>query len=170
VGQVAFPYQANGSVMEVDGKSVGSELLAQWSSADGRMWGRVMDVDTTSFTDEEGAPALYAAPSNLSPTSDRYSELVAERVARLREADVEQGDAAIPVDLVTCSGSGIDPGISPAAAEYQVPRIVCATGLPTEKVEGIVSDCTSGRFLGVFGEPTVNVLKVNLALDEALGE
>ena len=170
VGQALFPYQANGSVIEVDGKAVGSELLAQWFSDDGHMWGRVMDVDASSITTSDGSPALYATPSNLSPASDKYSQLVAERVAKLRAANPDEGDTAIPVDLVTCSGSGVDPGISVAAAEYQIPRIASATGLSTDELESIVTGATTDRFLGVFEERSVNVLKVNLAIDAALGE
>ena len=170
VGQALFPYQANGSVIEVDGKAVGSELLAQWFSDDGHMWGRVMDVAASSITTSDGSPALYATPSNLSPASDKYSQLVAERVAKLRAANPDEGDTAIPVDLLTCSGSGVDPGISVAAAEYQIPRIASATGLSTDELESIVTGATTDRFLGVFGERSVNVLKVNLAIDGALGE
>jgi len=170
VGRAFFPYQANGSVIEVDGKAVGSELLAQWFSDDGHMWGRVMDVGTTSIATSDGTSTLYATPSNLSPASDEYSQLIAERVARLRAANPDEDDSAIPVDLVTCSGSGVDPSISVAAAEYQIPRIATATGLSTDELESIVDSATTGRFLGIFGEATVNVLKVNLAIDAALGE
>jgi K+-transporting ATPase ATPase C chain len=170
VGQLFFPYQANGSVVEVDGKEVGSELLAQWFSDDGHMWGRIMNVDTTSFTDDNGSAVLYATPSNLSTTSQEYSELIAARVARLRAADPDESDEAIPVDLVTCSGSGLDPDISPAAAEYQVSRISQATGISEDKLRSIISDATTGKFLGVFGEERVNVLEVNLKIDELLDQ
>ncbi|MCI1934817.1 MAG: potassium-transporting ATPase subunit KdpC [Atopobiaceae bacterium] len=170
VGQFFFPYQANGSVVEVDGKEVGSELLAQWFSDDGHMWGRIMNVDTTSFTDDNGSAVLYATPSNLSTTSQEYSELIAARVAQLRAADPDESDEAIPVDLVTCSGSGLDPDISPAAAEYQVSRISQATGISEDKLRSIISDSTTGKFLGVFGEERVNILEVNLKIDELLDQ
>ena len=111
---------------------------------------------------------MYAAPSNLSPASEEFESLVAQRVEMIREANPDMDKTAIPVDLVTCSGSGLDPHISPAAAEYQVPRIAQANGMTQEEVRSIIKKCTDGRFLGVFGEETVNVLKVNLMLDGIL--
>ncbi len=111
---------------------------------------------------------MYACPSNLSPASDEYEKLVAERVEKIKAANPEKGDTPIPVDLVTCSGSGLDPDISPAAAEYQIERIAKARGISTTQVEEIVLKYTENRFLGTFGEKTVNVLKVNLALDGIL--
>lgn len=168
IGQVLFPRQANGSVIEVDGKTYGSALLAQQFTEPGHLWGRVMNLDTSSFTDDEGRPVLYAWASNLSPASSEYEALVAERVAALREADPAMADTPIPVDLVTCSGSGLDPEISPDAAEYQVHRIAQARGIPEETVRQAIEKGTAGRFLGLFGEPRVNVLKVNLILDGIL--
>lgn len=138
VAQLAFPYQANGSLITVDGKVVGSELMA------------------------------YGAPSNLSPASEEYRQLIDARVKKIRAANPDADMDAVPVDLVTCSGSGLDPEISPDAAEYQVPRLAKATGKSEDEVREIIAQCTKGRFLGVFGEPTVNVLKVNLMLDGAL--
>ncbi len=166
--QLLFPQQANGSIIEVDGVKYGSELLGQYYTDDAHMWGRIMDLDVTTYKDADGNTLLYSGPSNLSPTSDAYAALVAERVQRLRDADPQMGDAAIPVDLVTCSGSGLDPDISPAAAEYQVARIAAASGKSETEVRAIIAKCTTGRFLGVFGEETVNVLKVNLMLDGIL--
>lgn len=113
---------------------------------------------------------MYAAPSNLSPSSEAYKALVAERVEKLRAANPDMDETAIPVDLVTCSGSGLDPHISPAAAEYQVPRIAKANNMSEAAVQSIIETCTSGRFLGIFRERTVNVLKVNLMLDGILTE
>ena len=113
---------------------------------------------------------MYAAPSNLSPASEEYEALVAERVEKLRAANPDMEEIAIPVDLVTCSGSGLDPHISPAAAEYQVARIAKANDITEDEVQAIIEKCTDGRFLGLFGEETVNVLKVNLMLDGILGE
>ena len=110
----------------------------------------------------------YGAPSNLSPASEEYRQLVDERVEKIRAANPDADMDAVPVDLVTCSGSGLDPEISPDAAEYQVPRLAKATGKSEGEVREIIAQCTKGRFLGVFGEPTVNVLKVNLMLDGAL--
>ena len=134
------------------------------------MWGRIMNLDVSTYQDENGKTLLYSAPSNLSPASDEYEALIAERVQKIRAAHPEKGGAAIPVDLVTCSGSGLDPHISPAAAEYQVQRLSSANQKSEEEIRRIISKCTEGRFLGIFGEETVNVLKVNLMLDGILSE
>nr|WP_279286096.1 potassium-transporting ATPase subunit KdpC [Bittarella massiliensis (ex Durand et al. 2017)] len=168
IAQIFFPHQANGSIIEVDGKRYGSELLGQQYTDEGHMWGRIMKLDVSTYRDEDGKALLYAVPSNLSPASEEYEQLVAQRVEKLRAADPERGDAPIPVDLVTCSGSGLDPHISPAAAEYQVPRLARATGRSEDEVRDIIKDCTDGRFLGLFGEERVNVLEVNLRLDGIL--
>ena len=169
VAQIFFPHQANGSIIEVDGKRYGSELLGQQYTDEGHMWGRIMKLDVSTYRDEDGKALLYAVPSNLSPASEEYEQLVAQRVEKLRAADPERGDAPIPVDLVTCSGSGLDPHISPAAAEYQVPRLARATGRSEDEVRDIIKDCTDGRFLGLFGEERVNVLGVNLDIAQAMG-
>ena len=129
-----------------------------------------MNIDVSIFTDENGKMLMYSAQSNLSPASEEYAELVRERVEKLRAANPDMDEAAVPVDLVTCSGSGLDPHISPAAAEYQVARIAKANDMSEDSVREIIDKCTSGRFLGVFGEKTVNVLKVNLMLDGILTE
>lgn len=104
----------------------------------------------------------------VSAASEEYKALVAERVEKLRKANPEMDETAIPVDLVTCSGSGLDPHISPAAAKYQTARIAKANHMTEDEVEKIIDECTDGRFLGIFGEETVNVLKVNLMLDGIL--
>ena len=168
IGQALFPHQANGSVIEVDGKTYGSELLGQQYTDPGHLWGRVMNLDVNTFTDEDGQPAVYAWASNLSPASEEYEALVAKRVEALRAADPKMDDTAIPADLVTCSGSGLDPAISPAAAEYQVHRVAQARGISEDDVRSAIEQATTGRFLGVFGEPAVNVLKANLILDGIL--
>lgn len=168
IAQIFFPHQSNGSIIEVDGKRYGSELLGQQYTDEGHMWGRIMKLDVSTYRDEDGKALLYAVPSNLSPASEEYEQLVAQRVEKLRAADPERGDTPIPVDLVTCSGSGLDPHISPAAAEYQVPRLARATGRSEDEVRDIIKDCTDGRFLGLFGEERVNVLEVNLRLDGIL--
>ena len=111
---------------------------------------------------------MYAAPSNLSPASEEYKELVAKRIEILRAANPDMEETAIPVDLVTSSGSGLDPHISPAAAEYQVARIAKANQMAEDDVRAIIKKCTDGRFLGLLGEETVNVLEVNLMLDGIL--
>ena len=170
VAQLFFPEKANGSIIEVDGKKYGCELLGQQYTDDAHMWGRIMNIDVSTYKDESGHPLMYAAPSNLSPASEEYEALVAERVEKLRAANPDMDETAIPVDLVTCSGSGLDPHISPAAAEYQVARIAKANDMTEDEVQAIIEKCTDGRFLGLFGEETVNVLKVNLMLDGILEE
>lgn len=168
IAKVFFPKQANGSMIEVDGVYYGSELMGQQYNDDEHMWGRIMNLDVSTYKDENGEILLYAAPSNLSPASDEYEEIVAERVHRLREANPAMAEEAVPVDLVTCSGSGLDPEISPAAAEYQISRIASARSISEEEVQEIIESATSGKFLGIFGEERVNVLKVNLMLDGVL--
>lgn len=166
VAQLAFPYQANGSLITVDGKVVGSELIGQNFDDEAHMWGRIQNVSIVEG--EDGELMAYGAPSNLSPASEEYRQLIDARVKKIRAANPDADMDAVPVDLVTCSGSGLDPEISPDAAEYQVPRLAKATGKSEGEVRKIIAACTKDRFLGVFGEPTVNVLKVNLMLDGAL--
>lgn len=166
VAQLAFPYQANGSLITVDGKVVGSELIGQNFDDEAHMWGRIQNVSIVEG--EDGELMAYGAPSNLSPASEEYRQLIDARVKKIRAANPDADMDAVPVDLVTCSGSGLDPETSPDAAEYQVPRLAKATGKSEDEVREIIAQCTKGRFLGVFGEPTVNVLKVNLMLDGAL--
>lgn len=166
VAQLAFPYQANGSLITVDGKVVGSELIGQNFDDEAHMWGRIQNVSIVEG--EDGELMAYGAPSNLSPASEEYRQLIDARVKKIRAANPDADMDAVPVDLVTCSGSGLDPEISPDAAEYQVPRLAKATGKSEDEVREIIAQCTKGRFLDVFGEPTVNVLKVNLMLDGAL--
>ena len=169
IAQLIFPDKANGSIIEVDGKSYGCELLGQQYCDESHMWGRIMNVDVSTFTDKDGNLLMYASPSNISPASEEFEALVSERVEMLRRFNPDMDETAVPVELVTCSGSGLDPHISPAAAEYQIPRVAKANGMTEDEVRSIVEKCTSGRFLGVFGEETVNVLKVNLMLDGILG-
>lgn len=168
LAQLIFPKQANGSIMEVDGKKYGSELLGQQYTDDGHMWGRVMNVDVSTYIEEDGKVLMYAAPSNLSPASEEYGMLVKERIEKLRATNPDMDETAIPVDLVTCSGSGLDPHISPAAATYQIARIAETRGISEDEIQSIVDKSKSGRFLGLLGEETVNVLKVNLMLDGIL--
>lgn len=166
IAQVAFPYQANGSLITVDDKIVGSELIGQNFEDEDHMWGRIQNASIVEG--EDGELMAYGTPSNLSPASEEYRQLIDARVKKIRAANPDADMDAVPVDLVTCSGSGLDPEISPDAAEYQVPRLAKATGKSKDEVRDIIAACTKGRFLGVFGEPTVNVLKVNLMLDGAL--
>lgn len=166
VAQLVFPHQANGSLIEVDGKVKGSELIGQNFEDPAHMWGRIQNVSVVEG--EDGELMAYSAPSNLSPASPEYQKLVDERVQKIRSANPDADMDQVPVDLVTCSGSGLDPAISPDAAEYQVPRLAKETGKSEDEVRDIIAKCTKDRFLGVFGEPTVNVLEVNLMLDGEL--
>ena len=168
VAQLVFPDKANGSIIEIDGKRYGSELVGQQYTDDSHMWGRIMNIDTGTFTDEEGNKLMYATPSNLSPSSEKYKELIAERVESIKSSNGYDDNQPIPVDLVTCSGSGLDPHISVAAAQYQVKRIASNNNMSEAEIEKIIDKCTEKPFLGIIGEETVNVLKVNLMIDGIL--
>lgn len=168
VSRVFFGEESTGSIIEADGVKYGSALLAQEFTSDQYLWGRIMNVDTSVYVGADGEPLAYAGPSNKSPAGEELKALVAERVERLKIAYPEKGDEPIPMDLVTCSGSGLDPHISPEAAHYQSERIARARGLEVSQVEAVIDRYTSGKFLGFFGEETVNVLEVNLALDGIL--
>lgn len=166
--QAFFPDKANGSIIEVDGKKYGSELLGQQFIDDTHMWGRIMLVDTETFSNQDGKGTMYGWASNSSPTSDDYEAVIKQRVEMIQEANIEQAGKSIPVDLVTVSGSGLDPHISLAAANYQIPRLVRTTGKSESEIRKIIDQYTEHGFLGYFGETTVNVLEVNLALDGIL--
>lgn len=165
-GKALFPFQADGSLFEAGGRRY-SALLGQPFSAPNHLWGRPMLPDTATYA-RDGRPLLYAGPSNKSPATEEYAASVAERAAKIRAAHPDKGDAPVPVDLVSVSGSGLDPHISPAAADYQVQRLAGATGFTPEEVRRTIAMYTEGRSLGVFGEPRVHVLKVNLALEGML--
>ncbi len=160
IAQVAFKHQANGSLIEKDGKVLGSELIGQPFSDPKYFWSR------PSATSPQPYNGASSSGSNQGPTNPALKEAVEGRVKALRDAG---GDPAkpIPVDLLTASGSGLDPHISPAAADYQVARIAKARSLPEQRVRELVAKHTEGRQLGILGEPVVNVLKLNLALDAA---
>ncbi|MGA9750803.1 MAG: potassium-transporting ATPase subunit KdpC [Acidobacteriota bacterium] len=160
LARLLFPSQASGSLIRERGRIVGSTLIGQPFSAPGYFWGR--PSATTPFPDD---PALSTG-SNLGPTNPALLEAVKVRVAALRAAE-PGNDAPVPVDLVTASASGLDPDISPAAAYYQVPRVARARNLPESEVRALVATHVRGRTFGVFGEPRVNVLELNLALDAA---
>ena len=157
-----FSDKANGSIIEIDGKKYGCEILAQEFTGEEYMWGRIMNV--SAFTDQDGNTKMYSGPSNLSPESQEYKELVEQRVEKIKEANPDADKEQIPEDLVTCSGSGLDPDISVAAAEYQVPRLAKANQMTEDEIQDMIDKCTNHKILGIFGEETVNVLKVNLML------
>jgi K+-transporting ATPase ATPase C chain len=158
IAQVVFPYQANGSLIVKDGKPVGSALIGQPFDDPRYFWGR------PSATSPFGYNAAASSGSNLSPTNPDLVKAVQGRVDALRAAD-PGNTAPVPVDLVTASGSGLDPHISPAAALYQVPRVAKARGIAPDVLGRLIEQNTQGRFLGVLGEPAVNVLTLNLAVD-----
>jgi potassium-transporting ATPase KdpC subunit len=160
VAQGVFPAQANGSFLVRQGQVVGSALIGQPFSDARYFWGRPSATAPFPYN------AAASAGSNLGPTSRELMEAVRARVAALHAADPANA-AAIPVDLVTASGSGLDPEISVAAALYQVPRVARARGLAEEAVRQLVARHTAGRQFGILGEPRVNVLELNLALDSS---
>lgn len=168
ISQLLFKDKANGSIIEVNGRKYGSSLLGQEFTGDEYLWGRVMNLDTTTFKDENGNLLMYAVPLNLSPASEEYEKIIRDRVEKIKTANPDKNNEEIPVDLVTSSGSGLDPHISIAAAKYQVERVAKARNMNIEEVEDIIEKYTEGRTFGIFGEKRVNVLQVNLALDGIL--
>ena len=165
-GKALFPFQAEGSIITAKGRYY-STLLGQPFTADNHLWGRPVSADTATYTDK-GKPLLYAGPSNKSPAAAEYAAVLQERAARIRLAHPEKSGQPIPVDLLTESGSGLDPHISPAAAEFQVERLTRATGFTAAEVRRTIALYTQGRTLGLMGEARVNVLEVNLALEGLL--
>jgi K+-transporting ATPase ATPase C chain len=158
LAQVIFPHQANGSLIEQNGQISGSELIGQPYDDPGYFWGRPSATAAFPYN------ASASGGSNLGPTNPALEEAVRERIALLRAAD-PGNTGPIPADLVTASASGLDPHISIAAAVYQVSRVARERGLSEEQVLALVRQSTQGRQLGILGEPRVNVLSLNLALD-----
>ncbi len=158
LAQRIFPSQANGSLVLWNGRAVGSELIGQSFSEPEYFWGRLSATGPVPYN------AAASSGSNYGPLHPALKEAVTTRVAQLKTAGAP-ADAPVPVDLVTASGSGLDPHISPAAAFYQAPRIAKARGLTDYQVNELIRRNTQGRWLGLIGEPTVNVLKLNLILD-----
>ena len=156
--QLVFPDQANGSVIVRDGQAVGSALIGQPFDDPRYFWGRLSATGPFPYN------AAASGGSNYGPLNDALVEAAQERIDALRAADPDN-TAPVPVDLVTASASGLDPHISPAAAAYQTARVARARGLEVSQVRALVTQHTEGRFWGLLGEPRVNVLELNLALD-----
>jgi K+-transporting ATPase ATPase C chain len=171
IAKVIFPHQAEGSLIESDGKIIGSELIGQVFTNDKYFHGR---PSATTATDPNDSTKTVAAPynaansggSNLGPSNKALIDRVQGDIDTLKK---ENSSTPVPIDLVTTSASGLDPHISPEAALFQVPRIAKARNLPEDRVRQLVADHTEGRFLGLLGEPRVNVLLLNLALDHMAG-
>jgi len=159
IARLAFPHEAAGSLVHRDGKLIGSTLIGQSFSDPAHFWGR------PSATTPQPYNGTASTGSNLGPLNPALIDAVKANAKALRDADPEHR-AQVPVDLVTASASGLDPEISPAAAEYQVPRVAKARGLPVEKVRALVQAHRHGRLLGLIGEARINVLELNLALDD----
>jgi K+-transporting ATPase ATPase C chain len=159
ISHFAFAHQATGSLIEREGKPLGSALLGQPFDAPGYFWGRL------SATTPQPYNGASSSGSNLGPTNPALFDAVSTRVKALRALDPDN-HLPVPVDLVTASGSGLDPDITPAAAEYQIARVARARGVPEAQVRALVAHYRTERFLGVLGEARVNVLELNLALDQ----
>lgn len=171
IAQLLFPHQANGSLIERDGKVIGSALIGQNFMSEKYFHGRPSATTETDPNDPtKTVPVPYAADnsvgSNLGPTSKALVDRVTEDAKKLHD---ENPSALVPVDLVTSSASGLDPDITPAGALFQVPRVAKARGFSEDAVKKLVDDNTTGRTFGILGEPHINVLALNLALDAAAG-
>jgi potassium-transporting ATPase KdpC subunit len=164
LAQLFFPDQAQGSLIMQDGQAVGSALIGQPFDEPGYFWGRLSATGTFPYNAFNAENLTASSGSNYGPLNPALLEAVRARVDALRAAD-PGNTQPIPVDLVTASGSGLDPHISPAAALFQVPRVARERGLSEDVVRRLVALLTAGRQLGFLGEPTVNVLELNLALD-----
>ncbi len=158
LAQALFPHQANGSLIVKDGQMLGSELVGQSFDDPKYFWGRLSATSPFPYN------AAASSGSNLGPSNPGLRQAAQARINALRMAD-PTNTTPIPVDLVTASGSGLDPHLSPAAALYQLPRVARARGLSEDQIRTLVEQFTEGRLCGIFGEPRVNVLKLNLALD-----
>jgi potassium-transporting ATPase KdpC subunit len=164
IAQLVFPHQANGSLITINGKTDGSELIGQQFDDPKYFWGRLSATGAFPYNAFNADTLTGSSGSNYGPLNPALTEAAQARIDALKAAD-PGNTLPIPVDLVTASGSGLDPHISVAAAQYQVHRVAAARGLSDEQVKSLVDQYTQGRQFGFLGEPVVNVLKLNLALD-----
>jgi len=166
IAQTVFPHQANGSLIEQDGRAIGSSLIGQPFDDSKYFWSRPSATSPAPYAAFNADASTGSSGSNLGPTNPDLHKAVQDRVTALKETD-PINSTPIPVDLVTASASGLDPHISPAAAEYQVSRVARARALTEERVRQLIAEHTEERALGFLGEARVNVLELNLALDSA---
>lgn len=164
IAQVVFPSQANGSLIIQNGQAVGSSLIGQQFDDPKYFWGRLSATSTFPYNAYNASALTGSSGSNYGPLNPALITAVQGRIDALKAAD-PQNTASIPVDLVTASGSGLDPHISLAAAQYQLARVARVRGLTTDAVQKLIDQATTGRQFGFLGEPTVNVLQLNLSLD-----
>ena len=164
IAQVVFPHQANGSIISVDGKARGSELIGQQFDDPRYFWGRISATGTFPYNAFDAGTLTGSSGSNYGPLNPALKNMIQARIDALKAADPDN-PLPIPVDLVSASGSGLDPHVSIAAALYQVQRVARVRGLSEEAVKTLVDQYTEGRQFGLFGEPRVNILLLNLALD-----
>ena len=179
LSSVFFPHQAGGSMITVNGQAVGAESVGQEFTQDYYLWSRpsayhynvyVEDEDGNQYyNDGTEFPGIGSGSNNYAPSNPALAERVEADIATFLEKNPDVKREDIPTDLLTASGSGLDPHISPESAEIQIPRIVEASGLSEEQIREIIANHTSGKVLGIFGENTVNVLKVNLDIAQAMG-
>lgn len=158
IGQLLFPWKANGSMLQQNGRTIGSELIGQSFTAMNYFWGRPSATPSFPYN------ATSSTGSNLGPSNPAFFTIVKKRIEIYKQVDL-QNTVPIPIDLVTASGSGLDPEISPAAAFYQIPRIAKARGLSAESIRHLIKSLLQRRTFGFLGEPRVNVLELNMALD-----
>jgi len=167
IGQLFFPHEANGSVIEVNGKEVGSELIGQNYNKDIYFTGRISAVNYNTSESKEEIDATSGS-QNLGPTSDELKERVSKDIDEFIKKNPEVSKDEISSELISQSGSGLDPDITPEGALIQVPRIAKATGISKEKLEAIIKENTKGKWFGLYGADRVNVLRLNIAIDEML--
>ncbi len=177
ISQLVFPRQANGSIVEYNGKPVGSELLGQAFSDTRFFHGRVSAVNYNTYKPEDKIPdkegktaysGVSSGSANLAPSNPALVERVQKNISTFLKANPDIRKEDIPADLFTSSGSGLDPNISPKAAGIQIPAISKATGISSDDLEKVVKKCTDGRTLGIFGEPRFNVLEANIEISRRL--